>query len=298
MRKRLQKKLAQTLLLLIVSWNFIIAQGVHIVSDLTPGMESTFQAEETAEDEGVVKILGNRIFTANSYSPPNKLWLTDANTLSTTKLFETTWLYYDSFTELITNINWLETTAKWIDDGLELTSTATKVTIKKAGVEVGEISGDLLKVKYSGLGGNVVCHPTKTTTVIGRWPDGTEKIWNSGLAKQGNNPAGVNVLGNVDLSPPPPQVWAKQNKPWLDQAIQRNDVIRAVAEPLNIDNVFFNSNNIPTNVFSSQESLKNYLTSLSESSAEVSQLGYYGREIRHLFQNGYSFDPILKVFSK
>ncbi|MBK7094989.1 MAG: hypothetical protein IPH57_08060 [Saprospiraceae bacterium] len=98
--KKITKKLAQTILLLIVSWNFIIAQGVHIVSDLTPGMESTFQDEETAEDEGVVKIIGNKVFTANSYSPPNKLWLTDANTLSTTKLFETTWLYYDSFNEL------------------------------------------------------------------------------------------------------------------------------------------------------------------------------------------------------
>ena len=69
MTKILQKKLAQTLLLLIVSLNFIIVQGVHIVSDLTPGMESTFQAEETAENEGVVKIIGNKVFTANSYSP-------------------------------------------------------------------------------------------------------------------------------------------------------------------------------------------------------------------------------------
>lgn len=142
-------------------------------------------------------------------------------------------------TGLRTNIKWLETTSKWIDDGLELTSSATKVTIKKAGVEVGEISGDLLKVKYSGLGGDVVCHSTKTTTVVGRWPSGTENIWNSGLAKQGNNPSGVNVLGNVDLSPPPNLVWANQNKPWLDEAIQRNDVIRAVSEPINIDNVFF-----------------------------------------------------------
>ncbi|MDA3880723.1 MAG: hypothetical protein PF436_10075 [Prolixibacteraceae bacterium] len=164
--------------------------------------------------------------------------------------------------------------------------------------EVGRIIDDLLQVKYTGYGSDVVCDASKTTTCIGRWPGGTEIIWEYGLAKQGANPAGVNVLGDVDLSLPPPQVWAGQNKTWLDAAIARDDVMRAVSDPLNIDNVFYDATNIPTNVFSSPQSLSNYLTSLSETSVEVSQLGYYGREIRHLFQNSYSFDTALKVFSK
>lgn len=100
MRKRLQKKLAQTLLLLIVSWNFTFAQGVHIVSDFTPGIASTFQDVESAEDEGVVTIIGNRVFTANSYVSPNKLWVTDASNLSSIKLLETSWILFDSFIEL------------------------------------------------------------------------------------------------------------------------------------------------------------------------------------------------------
>lgn len=84
----------------------------------------------------------------------------------------------------------------------------------------------------------------------------------------------------------------------VDEAIQRNDIIRIVFDPLYIDNVFFIKKDILEEVFSSNQSLNNYLTGLSESSVEVSQLGYYGREIRHLYQNGYSFDLTLKLFIK
>jgi hypothetical protein len=128
------------------------------------------------------------------------------------------------------------------------------------------------------------------------------RFMDSRLAKQvdnaAGNPAGINILGEVDMSPPPSVVWQGQNKPWLDAAINRGDVIRAVSDPIDINHVFFNKNNIPSNVFSSPETLAIYLKNLSENSPEISQLGFYGREIRHLFQNGYTYNSSLKVFSK
>ena len=107
----------------------------------------------------------------------------------------------------------------------------------------------------------------------------------------------MNILGNIDNTnnPTPLEIWTNQNKPWLESAIARDDVIRAVSEPIDIDNVFYMTDNILTSVFSSPQSLSNYLTSLNETSVEVSQLGFYGREIRHLFQNGYTWDAAAKV---
>lgn len=45
----------------------------------------------------------------------------------------------------------------------------------------------LLKFNYSGFGGNIITTPNKTTTLIGKWDNQLENIWNSGLAKQGEN---------------------------------------------------------------------------------------------------------------
>lgn len=180
--------------------------------------------------------------------------------------------------------------------------SSSEVRILNKGNQVGKIIDGKLNVSYSGFGGNIVCDPNKTTTLIGKWTGGTEDIWNTSLAKQVDNitgnPEGINILGVVDMSPSPSVVWHDQNKPWLDAAISRGDVIRVVSDPLDINHVFFNKNNIPTSVFSSPETLANYLKDLSESTPEVSQLGFYGREIRHLFQNGYTYNEELKIFSK
>ncbi|MBK8701761.1 MAG: hypothetical protein IPN29_20250 [Saprospiraceae bacterium] len=183
-------------------------------------------------------------------------------------------------TGLRTNIKWLETTSKWIDDGLELTSTASKVTIKKAGVEVGEISSDLLKVKYSGLGGDIVSHPTKTTSAIGRYQltgggAGTKNLIESGLTKSGENAGGINVLNDLTNIQgwPDQQIWDQINKPWIDAAIGRGDVIRAVSDPT-----------LPANLF--KDGISGELT-------------FFGREHFHLTQvNGYIYNASTFTYTK
>jgi hypothetical protein len=206
-------------------------------------------------------------------------------------------------TGLRTNINWLENTAKWINDGLELTSSTTKVTIINKGLEVGEISGDLLKVKYNGLGGNVITHPTKTTSVIGKYEPigggpGTKNIIESGLTKSAENAGGVNALNDpTNIQGWTPQkVWDDINKPWIEAAVSRGDVLRAVSDPLNINNVFNNTANIPSSAFSSPQSLSDFLKNLPPT--QIDQLSYYGREIRHLSQNNYLFELSSNLFLK
>ncbi len=174
-------------------------------------------------------------------------------------------------TGLRTNINWLETTSKWIDDGLELTSTATKVTIKKAGVEVGEISGDLLKVKYPHYGGDVVCHQSKTTTLVGKFNDevnqgGISVVKNSQLYKYGENPAGVNILND------PNWTW-DINSQWLTSAANRGDIIRVVSDPTNVNNIWI-------------DGIVNGTRST------------YGKEVKLLEDLGYSFNPSKYEFVK
>lgn len=147
------------------------------------------------------------------------------------------------FQGLRTNTAWLERASKWIDDGLELVEDGAKVAIKKDGNKVGEIIDELLHVKYPHYGGDVVTHSSKTTTVLGKWQDpsggGTGTIINSKLSKSGSNPGGVNALN--ETIPPgwsDQKIWDDVNKPWLESASSRRDVIRAVSDP-----------NVPSNIY-------------------------------------------------
>ena len=63
-----------------------------------------------------------------------------------------------------------------------------------AGLQVGKITDNVLTFKYSGFGGDIVTNPDKTTTLIGKWGNQLENIWNTGLAKQGEDLEGINVL--------------------------------------------------------------------------------------------------------
>lgn len=148
--------------------------------------------------------------------------------------------------------------------------------------------------KYSGFSGNIITNPNKTTTVIGKWADQIENIWKTGLAKHGENTGGLNILG-APFGNSVAEIWAN-NKKWLDRAISRGDIIRVTADPLDINNVFHVLNDIDPSKFSDISTLKTYLLNLSPDLVE--QLGYYGREIRHLFQNGYNFNNTTKQFIK
>ena len=167
--------------------------------------------------------------------------------------------------------------------------------LNQTGNEIARVVDGVMTVIYNGFGSNIITTANKTTTIIGKWENAIENIWNSGLAKQGENIGGINILGIVTGTLA--EQWQK-NKQWLDKVIARGDVIRVTANPLDINNVFHITSGIDTKHFKSLTSLKNYLISLPENSIEVGQLGFYGREIRHLFQNGYTFDSLTKQFVK
>lgn len=166
--------------------------------------------------------------------------------------------------------------------------------LNNSGSEVARIVNNVMTFKYTGFGGNIVTNPNKTTTVIGKWQNQIENIWNTGLAKQGVNNGGMNILGNV----PNGSILEKWNfnKEWLNQAIARGDAIRVTANPLDIKNVFNTLSGINSSAFSNINYLKSYLLSLSPD--KVNQLGFYGREIRHLFLNGYIFNSVTNQFIK
>lgn len=162
--------------------------------------------------------------------------------------------------------------------------------------EIARIVDGVMTFKYTGFGSDLIANVNKTTTLIGKWKNQLENIWNTGLVKHGQNTGGFNVLGKLppnwdDLTVA--QKWAN-NKTWLDRAIARGDVIRVTANPLDINYVFHIVSGIDPTKFVNINTLKNYLLNLD--SQKVEQLGYFGREIRHLFQNEYNFNTITNTF--
>ena len=75
----------------------------------------------------------------------------------------------------------------------------------------------------------------KTTTLIGKWENQIESLWNTDLHLQvpngGSNVNGLNILGEIDNSDWS-LVWPEQNLPWLEGAMSRGDVIRVASDPI------------------------------------------------------------------
>jgi hypothetical protein len=189
------------------------------------------------------------------------------------------WEALSPFENLRTNLTWLQKTSGWIDDGLRFVDDGIKVSIRKNGIEVAEISNDLLKVKYPHYGGDVLCHQSKTTTVVGKYElpggEGTKKLIDSKLTKSGENSGGINVLNDTrDMSSwSDQQIWDIVNKPWLDAAASRGDVIRAVSDPTDFANIYKNGN-------------------------PADGLSFFGREVERLNQLGYTWNSSLFLFIK
>lgn len=130
-------------------------------------------------------------------------------------------------------------------------------------------------------GVKLVATPGKTTTVLGTYKEDTEKILDElGNVKSldfGPRDGGFNLL-NV-----PDEIyddfgeivfWEQYNKPWLDNAIARDDII-ILATPPNEDVLY----------------RKNPVTGEKE-------LSGFGKEIKYLEQNGYEYDKKTKCMKK
>ena len=141
-------------------------------------------------------------------------------------------------------------------------------------------AGSSTKLTYVTSNGLVLkTTPNKTTTVLGTYKSDTGAILNElGDVKSldfGPRNGGFNLLNTPDeLYISPKQFWSEYNKPWLDNAIERNDIFKMATEPV--------WNNL-TRV--------NMLTGKTE-------LTGFGREYTYLKKHGYYFDTVTKTMTK
>ena len=163
--------------------------------------------------------------------------------------------------------------------------------LSETGDEVAKIVDGIMTFNYTGFGGKIITNPNKTTTLIGKWGNQLENIWKTGLAKQGANEGGMNILGEATGTLA--EKWTK-NKQWLNQAIARGDIIRVTVNPIKASNIIFkNTNQIN---FNSYNDVILYMKSFNEISEKFNNLGYFGKEIYTLINRDYIYDPILKIF--
>lgn len=128
--------------------------------------------------------------------------------------------------------------------GLKIITDNNVIKILSNGDEIANVVNKIMTFKYNGFGGNIITNPNKTTTVIGKWTNGTEKIINAGLSKSGKNVGGINALNVVTDGLTDDQIWNQINKPWLDKVIQRGDVIRIISDHSSQLNLF--NNGVPS----------------------------------------------------
>lgn len=134
--------------------------------------------------------------------------------------------------------------------------------LRPNGSEVARFTNNIMEFNYTGFGGKIITQPGKTTTVIGKYAGGTQSILNTGLFKYGENVGGLNLLNDPAWTLP-------KNIAWLDDAISRNDIIRVISDPTNINNI-----------------------------GSPGSLTTFGEEVNHLLQAGYTFNPVTFTFSR
>ena len=137
-----------------------------------------------------------------------------------------------------------------------------------------------IKLEYKPSSGIILeANPKKATTILGVYAIDMNKIIKElGKAKSldfGARSGEFNTLNIPDeLYRTPDQFWEEYNRPWLDEVIERGDIIKMATDPT------------PDNL---------YRINLSTG---VEELTGFGREITYLEQNGYIYDEILKEMRK
>lgn len=144
----------------------------------------------------------------------------------------------------------------------------------------GNESGSKTKLNYVTSNGLVLeTTPNKTTTVLETYKSDTGSILDElGNVKSldfGPRDGGFNLLNTPDeLYVSPNQFWNEYNKPWLDNAIARDDIFKIATEPT-WDNL------TRINMFTGK-----------------TELTGFGREYTYLKKHGYSFDAVTKTMFK
>lgn len=103
--------------------------------------------------------------------------------------------------------------------------------------QAGSKSGSKTKLDYITSNGlELEVTPGKTTTVLGTYNSDTgaiiDELGNVKSLDFGPRDGGFNLLNTPDeLYVSSEQFWNEYNKPWLDNAVQRNDIIKIATEP-------------------------------------------------------------------
>lgn len=144
------------------------------------------------------------------------------------------------FTSFKLLYKYVKAIGKAIKNGLKVKLDNNIVKLfNNAGDEIGSVLSNVLRLKFSAYGGDIVSHSSKTTTLIGKFaknqPNGTDALIKSGLTE---SITGVTSKTTFNVLNDPNFIGWATNKAWLDDAISRGDIIRMISDP-NIADGFF-----------------------------------------------------------
>ncbi len=142
--------------------------------------------------------------------------------------------------------------------------------------DVGEISKGITQIEYTPSSGVILkANPDKTTTILGSFDMDMRSIVNEmGNVKStdfGGNKGGFNVLNVPDELYNQDTFWDLYNKPWLDEAIRREDDIVLATKPE-----------------------ARYLSYIDRYTREEVITGF-GKEYAYLLKKGYFYDELTKT---
>jgi len=106
---------------------------------------------------------------------------------------------------------------------------------------------------------------------------------------------GFNILNISDELYQSGTFWETFNRPWLQAAINRGDEFAAASDPMDLNNIFRNLENVPVEELTSPELIADYLKNLNRQSI-IDNMTFYGKEIKLLSQNNYIFNKNTKKF--
>jgi hypothetical protein len=122
--------------------------------------------------------------------------------------------------------------------GFTYASVGNVVKVFRSGTEVAEINQTFLKIIFRGFGGDIICPIDRTVTVIGLYQPNVPfmgtwyftndfKLYKTVWGNQRNH-GGLNLLNLPDNQ----WTWDK-NRDWLQDAVDRGDIIRIISDPSN-----------------------------------------------------------------
>ncbi|MEM9549049.1 MAG: hypothetical protein AAGA77_23885 [Bacteroidota bacterium] len=172
-------------------------------------------------------------------------------------------------------------------------------------------SSPIFNLPYNG---QIASTPGKTTTIIGKstlYPYlsgdmktvAEELLGNLKTLDYGAKPGGFNIFNVSKEFYEPGAFWVTHNKTGLQAAINRGDVIVPASDPLNINNLFIDLQNIPQsqliqlNNLSTPEEFALYFKNLNDPDI-YAKLASFGKEFELLSKSDYILDLGSKTFIK